>query len=287
MRHVRSARSALMPELRLGPHDWPLVIGTVMTVLNVASLKRLGKRKDGTCRPPLEVMTGLIPNRQSNLHVLVEPKTQAKSLTVVRAEQLVCINDLQCTFDDMHKEVHRRVSENLQKKIAYHNKQTNLVVPNFCVGDFVLVRRAQDTKGHKFQFRWLGPLRITRVIGDTVYDVSGLLDEKLEVVHAARLQLYRSHLDGTSMSTKLLKQAEHIEAKFEMVDMILDIREADDGIFFQVQWLGKPDKVDWTWQSITEMYEDVPERVQEFLNSAQRTRKRVVRKARTALKIPG
>jgi len=46
MRHIRSACTALLLELKLGPQDWPLVIDVVMTALNEATRKRLGKRSD-------------------------------------------------------------------------------------------------------------------------------------------------------------------------------------------------------------------------------------------------
>ena len=116
---------------------------------------------------------------------------------------------------------------------------------NFEVGDFVLVRKAQN-KGHKLSFRWRGPRRITRVIADTVYEVTSLFDEHSEVVHAARLIKYRSDLDGMQVSDKLLAQAEQIESKFEMVEKLLDVSESEDGIFYSssVAWPAGQNRLD-------------------------------------------
>ncbi len=43
---------------------------------------------------------------------------------------------------------------------------------------------------------------------------------------------------------------------------------------------GLPDKVDWTWNAVTQLYEDVPEKFMEFL---QKTKKKKL--AKKALKI--
>lgn len=108
------------------------------------------------------------------------------------------------------------------------------------------------------------------VIGDTVYEVTGLIDDKAAVVHAVRMISYRADLDGKKASEKLLKQTEHIEANYEMVEKLLDIGESDDGLCIQVQWLGQPDKSDWTWQPVQELYEDVPDRVKTFLKKCKK-----------------
>ncbi len=56
----------------------------------------------------------------------------------------------------------------------------------------------------------------------------------------------------------------------EIVDNLLDIGEADDGLHVQVQWEGLPDKVDWTWNAVTQLYEGVPEKLMEFLQKAKK-----------------
>ncbi len=75
-----------------------------------------------------------------------------------------------------------------------------------------------------------------------VYDVTGLNNEKTERVHAARLMLYRSDMDGKPVSPELMKHVELSEAKYEIVDKLLDIGEADDGLHVQVQWKVSPTK---------------------------------------------
>lgn len=63
MKHIKAACAALRSELRLGPQNWPLLLDIVMGALNSAPLPRLGRDEDGNYRTPLQVMTGLKPNR--------------------------------------------------------------------------------------------------------------------------------------------------------------------------------------------------------------------------------
>ena len=112
----------------------------------------------------------------------------------------------------MHKETAARVTKARRKQIEAHNRRTNIIQPNFEVGDFVLVRRAQD-KGHKLNFRWLGPRRVVKVYSDLVYDVAKRNGGGIEHVHCARMLLYRPARENTQVSKELLDLAERSEAQ--------------------------------------------------------------------------
>ena len=154
MRHIRAACTALLSEFRLGPQDWPAVIGIVMAALNSAPLVRLGKRDDGTYRSPLDVFTGLRPAR--NFHVsTISDITDDLTIEQARAAQVMRIDQIQKALDGMHKSVHDKVSASRRKQILHHNKQTNILQHQFTVGDFVLVR-VMGERHHKLSFRWKG-----------------------------------------------------------------------------------------------------------------------------------
>lgn len=279
MHHVQSAYRCLQPELKLGPQDWPNVIGMIMTALNEAPLRRLGSIRDGTYRTPLQVMTGLEPARKVlQTSTISGNAKKAKTLEMTRAMQVMDIDTLQDTFDGIHKSVKEKVNSNRQKHIQIHNQKTNLVRPTFTVGDFVLVRRTRK-KGHKMSFRWMGPRRITRIISELVYEVENLITHAVEQVHAVRLNIYGAKEEGTTVSAEFLQHAENSEAKYEMVEKLLDISKDGNGeICVQAQWLGLPDKCDWTWQPVQELFEDVPEKLTEFLQRSGK-KKKVVRDA--------
>lgn len=65
----------------------------------------------------------------------------------------------------------------------------------------------------------------------------------------------------------------------------MEIGESPDGLFLQVQWEGLPDKRDWTWQPIAELYSDVPDIVQSYLANCK-SKKKLVAKAKHQHNIP-
>lgn len=112
----------------------------------------------------------------------------------------------------------------------------NIVTSCFDVGKPVFIRREQDN-GHKLSFRWQRPRRVTRILGDLVYQVASLTDNKLECVHATRTMIYLSDMDGREISADTLEHAKHIGTAFDIVDELQNISEGDAGILIQVKWL--------------------------------------------------
>ena len=110
----------------------------------------------------------------------------------------------------MHRQVRGLATKSRDRAVAKHNARTKAQAANFGRGDFVLVRRAQH-KGHKLQFVWRGPHRITAVKSAWVYEVEDLLKKKRETVHARRLILYRAGLEDAEVEPILLRYAEHSE----------------------------------------------------------------------------
>ena len=283
MRSVLSATRAMLAELKLAPQDWDSVLPTIASALNEASPDRLGRRCDGIARSPLEVMTGIEPKRQVH-HVLPSHIIQANSETVehTRAAQTVNIRDLQAALHNIHEDVKRLVTTRREKSISKHNLATNIVSPSFTLGDLVLVRRATD-RGHKLRFKWSGPCRITAVHGPLVYGVTTLVSNKTERVHCASLLKYDDSLQGSTIPEDMLDLSERTESRFEVVEKIVNPGEAQDGLFFQVKWEGLPEKRDWTWQPIKDLYTDIPDIVSTYLVSCKK--KQLVEKVKRQLGI--
>ncbi len=284
MRTVQASCRALLTDLKLGPHDWPSIAPVIQSTLNEAPLERLGPRDEGVHRSPLEVMTGLRPRRDLLYHAITRPAdAEHMRLERIRAIQLLNIRELQCALDKMHKNAQTTISKNRLRQIRHHNKQTNIVAPNFTIGDFVLVRSPQK-KGHKMQFRWIGPRRIVSTVSELVYDVAKLDGKDVERVHCARMRLYKARDENAPVAAALLKLADHTESRYELVESIKDIGEAEDGIHVQVEWAGLPDKCDWTWVPLHNLYEDMPIALTDFLNT-HRKNKKIVAKAKRALHL--
>ncbi len=63
--------------------------------------------------------------------------------------QIIKINKINSALDRKLKNVAERTNRNRKKHIKNHNRKTNTQEPSFMVGDFALVRRAQDvTSSH-------------------------------------------------------------------------------------------------------------------------------------------
>lgn len=77
--------------------------------------------------------------------------------------------------------------------------------------------------------------------------------------------------------------AERSEAAYDMVDEIVDVGSAADGLFFRVQWDGLPEKQDWNWNPVQKLYDDVPDIVESFL--ARCRKKKLVELVRRLLNL--
>ena len=78
--------------------------------------------------------------------------------------------------------------------------------------------------------------------------------------------------------------AERIESRYEIVEKIVDVGEAPDGLFFRVQWDGLPDQRDWTWQPDEVLYADILTIVKDFLATTS-AKESIVSKIKRQLNI--
>ena len=62
-----------------------------------------------------------------------------------------------------------------------------------------------------------------------------------------------------------MDHAKHTEAVYETIEKLLDIREAENNIWVQVQWTSPQEEMDVTWKRLEELAIDVPELLTEFL----------------------
>jgi len=268
-REVLRACRALCSEWKLAPSDWPDITESIQSVLNHAPLKRLGLRDcniSGVYRTPLEVFTGLIPKRPLLRALPMTKHEQVFNTTELEARRIITIDELQNALEHMHKDVNEKVTSSRQRQIRRHNKHTNVTPSSFTQGDFVLVRRAKPGR-HKLGFQWKGPKRIVDVKSQWVYEIEDLLTLKREVVHSKRLLLYRADMDGEEISPDLLKAIEHTDANYHTADYINAVRMDGDSIQIQVVWEGLPDESDYTWEPLSQVFEDIPLVLKTFLDT--------------------
>ncbi len=100
-----------------------------------------------------------------------------------------------------------------------------------------------------------------------VFEVEDLIKKKREVVHAQRLLLYRADCDGKEVGNELPQYAEHSETTYNIVRTLKDIRICDSGIDVLVEWDGLLDVIDRTWESLSNVCEDVSDMLAAYLRS--------------------
>lgn len=277
MRTILAAFRAMLLELKLAPQNWKDIVHAIPVVLNGARLERLGRNEDGRLRSPLQVMTGILPNRSIARIVPNDaPTNTSHTLSDAHAQQLIEIGKFQSLLDQMHKAVSEKISARRRKSIASHNKATNISEPHFEIGDIVILRRAVD-RGHKLLNKWRGPMRVEKIHSPLVYSVSHFDGSGSIRVHATRLIRYCAALKNNVVPSDVLALADQTSSTFETIDRFTDIAEDHDkSIMVRVCWDGLPDERDSTWHKLTDMYEDVPDLLTSFLNEASKGHKTVL-----------
>lgn len=142
-REVLRSAKALLSEWHLASQYWPAVIDCVPSVLNHAPLKRLGNRKPGVHRTSLEVFTAIQLVRPLLCALPPYEYEEAHTDDEIRARQVIQVNNIQSSLEEMHEDVSEKNFTACAKKILKHNSKTNILPANFVVGDMVLVHRAQ------------------------------------------------------------------------------------------------------------------------------------------------
>ena len=269
-REVLRACRALLGEWKLGPTHWPAVTEAIQSVLNHAPLKTLGLRDPQikkVYRTPLEVFMGHKPIRPLMRAVPISKYETATTTDELHITSLLNIESIQNALQEVHREVAERRANSRARRTSRHDKLTNVVASGFREGDWVLVRKLTPG-GHKLRFLWRGPRRIVAVRSDWVYEVENIIDGKREIVHARRMHLYRADMDGAHATESLKQTAAHLESKYQIAEGIKDIRNENSTIKILIQWEGLPDDMDWTWEPVNQVYDDLPGLLQDFLHTA-------------------
>lgn len=100
---------------------------------------------------------------------------------------------------------------------------------------------------------------------------------KTESVHCAHLIGYCDYISGKDLPKEILDLAERNSSPYEVIERIVDVGEDSDGLLFHVQWEGLPDKRDWTWKPVVELFVEIAEMPKVFL-SERKSKKNVLSK---------
>lgn len=133
----------------------------------------------------------------------------------------------------MQKNVKVLAIKRRENVIMKLNEATSILSTFFAVGEFVLVHQAVD-RFHKLPFSWIGLFRITAIHDPLFYSITSLSDSNSERVHTARLIKYVESLNGTEVLHALLDLADKNGSRYKVVEKIIDLGEAEGGLFFRL-----------------------------------------------------
>lgn len=283
-RDIKALLKILQRECKTAAYLWPYMLPSVMSVINSTPSERLGGLA------PKEVYMGL-PKYNPFTVLYSQNLNDVAEMPLDVAEFQNSVDTLRESLDQMHAHIERtkevrqaqnqdqsdtnrariRRAAELGKRVR-DLKGTDLI-PNFSPGDYVLVAIPKTTKQHKLHAVWRGPYRIVRAVTDYVYEVEHLVTNDVTECHIARMKFYAdSELDVDVPALKdEITREKSVFSNYDVenfVDHKYD-RERMEYVVL-VRWHGFSEAEN-TWESITEIYEQVPATLLKYLREQPQT----------------
>ena len=258
-REVIRGTRALLSEYNLGVSSWPRLTKMVQMVINQSPSPKLGNNIT-----PLTAFTQQKPENPLTYLFTQQGEAEAvKTLTMVKARQLMHHEAIAKSISSMHRKVAATANARREEQTRRHNKSTNVRSINFEVGDYVLVGCPQPQKVNKLTVMWSGPAKVTKFISPLVAQTEDLLSGKLREIHVSRMKFYdNAFLDVNEDLTDYLKDQ---HASLYLVDEFKAVSKTRSSFKVNVSWVGFPNED--TWEKLESLNQDVPARLREFLNS--------------------
>lgn len=162
----------------------------------------------------------------------------------------------------MHRDVVYISSQSRERRVAAHNKKTGVRSCNLDVGDYVLRGILKTKKKNKLGLRWKGPMRITKVLSDYLFELEDLRSRKRSVVHGTRVKIFRNK--DFERTEELDEYLAFQEGEYCVAEEIQDIRKVKGEMEVLVKWKGF-DGEEPQWESFEIMREDIPKMLSDFL----------------------
>jgi transposase InsO family protein len=250
---------SMLSERKVKFVEWPKFMASVQASLNFSPSSRLG------ATAPITAFLGLPAPSPLKTSLVEYPATGLSVVDEVTwsAEVHQQVMDLQQSLDHLHKMV---VTQTAKKNARERKRQQGKsVLPNFDVGDFVLVGRAVEVP-NKLALQWRGPCRVVNAVSKWVYEVQDLFAPfKLHVVHVSRLQFYADAQRG--ITTDMVEYAV-ANQDFFLVEDLLECRQVHGRWELLVKWLGF-DRFEATWEPLDSLMLDVPALVRRAVQAAK------------------
>ena len=141
-------------------------------------------------------------------------------------------------------------------------------LPDFAVGDYVLVAIPKKPQHAKLTAFWRGPYRVVHATSRFTYEVEHLVTEVITEHHISRMIFYADSLldlEIPQLHNQLLEEESLYNELFveQFTDVMYDFNSGEYQL--QAKWRGLSE-LENTWQSFSEFLEDIPNQVFDYIN---------------------
>ena len=266
-RHVLKVLRALVSENKMQFSEWQQLVPALMMVLNHSPAPTL----DGLA--PVEVMTGRQPTHSLDAVYRLHERPGRRPTIEMQAAGVSfgsrarkATQQLRSSIAEMHRRVRKAKGRKRKANLAAQQRRSESAAKKrgiephggYSVGQYVLATRVNPT--NKLMCRWLGPMRVVKVLSNWTYRVESLITGRTYDRHANMLKHYSD--SNLKLTQSLLSIVGHDDAVY-LVSKILQWRWQPESQEVQllIQWEGLPEP---SWEPLATMAVDVRQRVQRF-----------------------
>ena len=153
-------------------------------------------------------------------------------------------------------------ARNAQSAANIKARKNAPTVPQLEIGHYVLM--AQPERISKLEFKWVGPLRVTKIMSQFVYECKPISKRNMRprIVHITRLRRFASKY--LNVTEQIQRSADRDFPDCEVQRLVAHkINHADGELYIKVQWLGFT-QAERTWESAASLHKYVPEHVRAY-----------------------
>ena len=181
-RHVLKVLRALVSENKMQFSEWQQLVPALMMVLNHSPAPTL----DGLA--PVEVMTGRQPTHSLDAVYRLHERPGRRPTIEMQAAGVSfgararkATQQLRSSIAEMHRRVRKAKGRKRKANLAAQQRRSESAAKKrgiephggYSVGQYVLATRVNPT--NKLMCRWLGPMRVVKVLSNWTYRVESLI----------------------------------------------------------------------------------------------------------------
>ena len=256
----------LRTEFNLPPEEWIKLLPLLQFNANHTPVRSLNNYA------PITVFTGLQPTSTIDQFIqsqAVEFNQEEINVNAIKKH----VNKLSKYLRDVHScsfnaaEIARENSRNAR------NNTANPIT--LAIGDYVLRATDITVARTKTYARWSGPYVIIDILGNHVFQLKDLVNNKEFPCHAARLRFYSD--SSLNVTEELITYITSAQQGFEISKILDYYLGTDDEYYFSVRWFGFEADAD-TWEPLSVLLVDAPTVLKNFVKT-----KKVSAKDRSAI----